>query len=77
MRAAASSKFVSAGPGQTGFPVCGCGVPAARGLRSGVNVDRLPADVAGHVGGEEYCGTGDLVDMTGTPHRENIADAGT
>jgi hypothetical protein len=30
-------------------------------------VDRLPADVDRHVGGDECCGTGDLVDMPGTP----------
>jgi hypothetical protein len=47
-------------------------VPAGRRLRSTIDVDRLPGDVARHVGGEEYSGTGDLVDMLEMTHRDNI-----
>ena len=44
-------------------------IPTAGGLRSTVDVDRLPGDVARHLGCEKDCGAGHLVDMAGTVHR--------
>ena len=44
------------------------------GLRSAVDADGLPGDVAGHLGCEKHGGAGHLVDMAGAVHRNARRD---
>ena len=45
-------------------------IPAAGGLSAAVDVDRLPGDVAGHVGREKHCCACHLVDVARAAHRD-------
>jgi hypothetical protein len=67
MRAAASSKWVSASRIPAGSPRPVVVVLAVRWPASHRDTDRLPGDVARHVRGEIHCGTGELVDIPGRP----------
>src|ERR1700743_1808452 len=49
-------------------------IPAAGGLSPAVDVDRLPGDVAGHVGREKYSCAGHFVDVARAAHRDRATE---
>jgi hypothetical protein len=48
-------------------------IPAAGGMGTAVDMQRLPGQVGRHVGGEKHCDTGNFVDMAGPPQWHDIA----
>ena len=50
-------------------------IPAARGMGTAVDMQRLPGQVDRHVRGEKHCDTGNLVDVAGTAQRYDVPHA--